>query len=142
MKLRRRAEPLVMGFQIAPMVDVLLVLLCFFILTWNFARKETELDVKVPTAEHGHEPSLEVNQSVLNLKEDGTMVMNTKPITFEELGTKMKTLSEVNPNYAIILRGDENVPYKYVARVLGVCNGAGIWNVALPVNNPKSASEP
>ena len=142
MKLRRRAEPLVMGFQIAPMVDVLLVLLCFFILTWNFARKEMELSVKVPTAEHGHEPSLEVNQSVLNLKEDGTMVMNTKPITFEELGTKMKTLSEVNPNYAIILRGDENVPYKYVARVLGVCNGAGIWNVALPVNNPKSASEP
>ena len=142
MKLRRRAEPLVMGFQIAPMVDVLLVLLCFFILTWNFARKESELSVKVPTAENAKEPTLDVNQTVLNLKEDGTMVMNTKPITFEELATKMKTLAELNPDYAIILRGDENVPYKYVARVLGVCNGAGIWNVALPVNNPKSASEP
>ena len=45
MKLRRRSEPQVMGFQIAPMVDVLLVLLCFFILTWNFARKESELSV-------------------------------------------------------------------------------------------------
>ena len=131
-----------MGFQIAPMVDVLLVLLCFFILTWNFARKESELSVKVPTAENAKEPTLDVNQTVLNLKEDGTMVMNTKPITFEELATKMKTLAELNPDYAIILRGDENVPYKYVARVLGVCNGAGIWNVALPVNNPKSASEP
>ena len=83
MKLRRRAEPLVMGFQIAPMVDVLLVLLCFFILTWNFARKEMELDVKVPTAENGGEPSLEVNQTVLNLKADGSMVMNTRPITFD-----------------------------------------------------------
>ncbi len=142
MKLKRRAEPLVMGFQIAPMVDVLLVLLCFFILTWNFARKESELSVKVPTAENAKEPTLDVNQTVLNLKEDGTMVMNTKPITFEELATKMKTLAELNPDYAIILRGDENVPYKYVARVLGVCNGAGIWNVALPVNNPKSPSEP
>ena len=137
MKFRRRAQPQVMGFQIAPMVDVLLVLLCFFILTWNFARKEMELSVRVPTAEHGGEPKLEVNQSVLNLKADGSMVMNTKAITFEQLGAKMKTLAEVNPDYAIILRGDENVAFKFVARVLGVCNGAGIWNVALPVNTPE-----
>ena len=134
MKLRRRAEPLVMGFQSAPMVDVLLVLLCFFILTWNFARKEMELDVKVPTAEHGGEPVMDVNQTVLNLKADGSMVMNTKPITFEALGERMAALAAINPDYAIILRGDENVAYKYVARVLDVCRGAGIWNVAFPVS--------
>ncbi len=123
-----------MGFQIAPMVDVLLVLLCFFILTWNFARKEMELDVKVPSAEHGEEPVLDVNQTVLNLKADGTMVMNTKPITFDALGERMAALAKINPDYAIILRGDENVAYKYVARVLDVCRGAGIWNVAFPVS--------
>jgi biopolymer transport protein ExbD len=137
MKLRRRAEPLVMGFQIAPMVDVLLVLLCFFILTWNFARKEMELDVRVPTAENGGEPTLDVNQTVLNLKADGSMVMNTKPITFDELGDKMALLAKINPDYAIILRGDENVAYKYVARVLDVCRGAGIWNIAFPVSRPQ-----
>lgn len=137
MKFRRRAEPNVMGFQIAPMVDVLLVLLCFFILTWNFARKEMELDVKVPTAEHGGEPSLEANQTVLNLKQDGSLVMNTKPVTYEELSEKMVALARINKDYAIILRGDENVPYKYVARVLDVCRGAGIWNVAFPVTKPE-----
>jgi biopolymer transport protein ExbD len=137
MKFRRRAEPHVMGFQIAPMVDVLLVLLCFFILTWNFARKEMELDVKVPTAENGGEPTLDVNQTVLNLKADGSMVMNTKPITFDELGDRMAVLARINPDYAIILRGDENVAYKYVARVLDVCRGAGIWNVAFPVSKPQ-----
>jgi len=121
-------------FQIAPMVDVLLVLLCFFILTWNFARKEMELDVKVPTAEHGEEPVLDVNQMVLNLKVDGTLVMNTKPVSYEDLGGKMEALAQINPDYAIILRGDENVPYKYVAKVLDVCRGAGIWNVAFPVS--------
>ena len=122
-----------MGFQIAPMVDVLLVLLCFFILTWNFARKEMELSVKVPTAEHGEEPVLDVNQTVLNLKADGSLVMNTKPITYEKLGDRMAELARINPDYAIILRGDEEVPYKYVAKVLDVCRGSGIWNVAFPV---------
>jgi len=137
MKFRRRAEPHVVGFQIAPMVDVLLVLLCFFILTWNFARKEMELDVKVPTAEHGEEPVLDVNQTVLNLKADGSMVMNTKPVTLGELGEKMAALARINPDYAIILRGDENVAYKHVVRVLDVCRGAGIWNVAFPVSRPE-----
>jgi biopolymer transport protein ExbD len=85
MKFRRRAAPSPMGFQIAPMVDVLLVLLCFFILTWNFARKEMELDVKVPTAEYGGDPTMDVNQTVLNLKADGSLVMNTKPNTYDEL---------------------------------------------------------
>ena len=126
-----------MGFQIAPMVDVLLVLLCFFILTWNFARKEMELSVKVPTAEHGEEPVLDVNQTVLNLKADGSLVMNTKPITYEKLGDRMAELARINPDYAIILRGDEEVPYKYVAKVLDVCRGSGIWNVAFPVTKPE-----
>ena len=137
MKFRRRTEPAVLGFQIAPMVDVLLVLLCFFILTWNFARKEMELDVKVPTAENGGEPTMDVNQTVLNLKADGSIVMNTKPVSYEELSEKMAALAKINKDYAIILRGDENVPYKYVARVLDVCRGAGIWNVAFPVTKPE-----
>jgi len=46
----------------------------------------------------------------------------------------MSTLAKINPDYAIILRGDENVPYKFVAKVLDVCRGAGIWNVAFPVS--------
>lgn len=137
MKFRRRSEPHVLGFQIAPMVDVLIVLLCFFIVTWNFARKEMELDVKVPTAEHGGDPSLDVNQTVLNVKVDGSLVMNTKPITYEELAVKMDALAKINPDYAIILRGDENVPYKYVAKVLDICRGANIWNVAFPVTKPE-----
>jgi len=132
MKFRRETPP-IHGFQIAPMVDVLLVLLCFFILTWNFARKEMELDVRVPTAEHGGEPDMNVNQTVLNLKADGSLVMNTKAISLPELQEKMTGLAKLNPDYAIILRGDENVPYKYVAQVLDVCRAAGIWNVAFPV---------
>lgn len=119
------------------MVDVLLVLLCFFILTWNFARKEMELDVRVPTADNGDEASLAVNQTVVNLKADGSLVINTQPVSYAELQEKMKALAAINPDYAIILRGDENVPYKYVARVLDVCRGAGIWNVAFPVTKPE-----
>jgi biopolymer transport protein ExbD len=130
MKIRRRAEPHVLGFQIAPMVDILLVLLCFFIVTWSFARKENELDVKVPSAENAKESNPVINQTVLNVKADGTVVWNRKNMPLPDLGMKLKELSGLFPDYAIIVRGDERTPFRYIAAVLDTCRQANIWNVA------------
>jgi biopolymer transport protein ExbD len=71
MKFRSRSEPVPVAFQIAPMVDILLVLLCFFVITWSMARKENELDVRVPAAQAAQESNPVVNQTVLNVKSDG-----------------------------------------------------------------------
>ena len=130
MKFRKRAEPHVLGFQIAPMVDILLVLLCFFIVTWSFARKENELDVKVPSAQNAKDSNPVVNQTVLNVKADGTVVWNRKSIALPDLALKLKELSGLFPDYAIIVRGDERVPFRFIANVLDICREANIWNVA------------
>jgi biopolymer transport protein ExbD len=129
MKFRRR-PPEVIGFQIAPMVDILLVLLCFFIVTWSFAKKEMELDVKVPAAQSGNEPIAAVNQTVLNVKMDGSVVWNRKAVSTEELRSRLQELARLYPDYAIILRGDERTAYKSIVNVLDTCRDAGIWNVA------------
>lgn len=130
MKFRRREAPHVLGFQIAPMVDILLVLLCFFIVTWSFARKEMELDVKVPAAESSHDATSVMNQTVLNVRNDGAVILNRQQISLPDLLTKLKRLAELSPDYAIILRGDRNAPYKHIVSVLDVCRAANIWNVA------------
>lgn len=130
MKFRNRPEPHILGFQIAPMVDILLVLLVFFIVTWSFARKENELDVKVPSAQNAKDSNPVVNQTVLNVKADGTVVWNRKTIALPELSVKLKELSGLFPDYAIIVRGDERVPFRFIADVLDTCRAANIWNVA------------
>ena len=130
MRFRTRATPHIIGFQIAPMVDILLVLLCFFIVTWSLARKENELDVKVPSAQNAQESNPVVNQTVLNVKADGSVIWNRKPYTLPDLSVKLKELSKLFPDYAIIVRGDERVPFKFIAAVLDTCREANIWNVA------------
>ena len=130
MKFRKREAPHIIGFQIAPMVDILLVLLCFFIVTWSFARKEMELDVKVPAAQSGKEANPVINQTVLNVKKDGQVVWNRKVTSLDELGAKLRQLANLYPDYAIILRGDEHVDYRHIVNVLDVCRSANIWNVA------------
>src|SRR5580704_3099092 len=114
---RKRPDPHVLGFQIAPMVDILLVLLCFFIVTWSFARKENELDVKVPSAENAKESNPVVNQTVLNVKSDGTVILSQKAVGLPELQTRLKQLSDLFPDYAIILRVDERTPFRITAAV-------------------------
>ena len=130
MKFRKRVTPSVLGFQIAPMVDILLVLLCFFIVTWSFARKELELDVKVPTAQNAKESNPVVNQTVINVKQDGSVVWNRKAVASKELTKRLKELSGLFPDYAIIVRADERVPFRFVSDVLDICREANIWNVA------------
>ncbi|MEY5010816.1 MAG: Biopolymer transport protein ExbD/TolR [Verrucomicrobiota bacterium] len=119
-----------MGFQIAPMVDILLVLMCFFIVTWNFAKKEMEIDVKVPAAQSGKENAAAMNQTVLNVRADGTVIWNRKPVPANELLGRLKELAELYPDYAIILRGDQKASYESIVAVLDICRDAKIWNVA------------
>jgi biopolymer transport protein ExbD len=112
------------------MVDVLLVLLCFFIVTWNFARKENELDVRLPKAEDAPEQQSYANQTVLNVKSDGTYWMNRKAVAESELEERLRGLAALYPEYAIILRGDERAAYGVVARAINLCKKAGISNIA------------
>jgi len=130
MNFRRHAEPRVLGFLIAPMVDILMVLLVFFIVTWNFALSENELDVRVPSAAKANEPQPYVGQVVINVKANGTIVVNRQQKTVPELLDQLKKLAQLYPDQAVIVRGDEAVDYKHIVQVLDICRQADIWNVA------------
>jgi len=130
MNFRKRAQPSTLGFQIAPMVDILLVLLVFFIVTWNFALTENEIDIKIPTAASAKEQQPVANQTVVNVRKDGTVVMNRKELSLDELRGKLEQLAELYPDYAIIIRGDKALPYEDLMAVMDICRQANIWNVA------------
>ena len=130
MNFRSRAKPETFGFQIAPMVDILLVLLVFFIVTWSFALNENELDVKIPNATNAKPTEQYVGQVVVNVKSDGSLVFNRQPITEGELQKKLADLARLYPDQAVILRGDDHADYGHIAKVLDICRGANIWNIA------------
>jgi len=119
------------------MIDIVFLLLIFFIVTWNFSRNETELDVKVPTAREGKETRRAVGEIILNVKADGSVVLNRRAMNTEELEARLIELARMYPDQAVILRGDEGVPYKYIVDVLDVCRSAEIWNVAFATSKPE-----
>jgi biopolymer transport protein ExbD len=135
---RKQAVPEAAGFQIAPMVDIVFLLLIFFLVTWNFARYETELDVKVPTAKEGKESRRSVGEVIINVKNDGSIVINRKTVSAEELGGTLRKISELYPDQAVVLRGDQSADYRHIVAVLDICRAANIWNVAFATGRPDS----
>ena len=130
MNLRRHASLHHPGIQLAPLVDVLLLLLIFFLLTWNAARTENELDVKVPKASAAKEKSAPIGDVVVNVKADGNVVVNRRTLSGPELTELLKSLIQLNSEQAVVIRGDEAGAYKNIVDVLNICSEAGITNVA------------
>jgi biopolymer transport protein ExbD len=130
MNLRSRAIPQHPGIQLAPLVDVLLLLLIFFLLTWNAARNENELDVKIPKASAAKERSAPIGDVIVNVKADGNVVVNRRTLTSQELSDLLKGLVQLSAEQAVVIRGDEAGAYKNIVNVLNICSEAGVTNVA------------
>ena len=130
MNLRSRVTLQHPGIQLAPLVDVLLLLLIFFLMTWNAARNENELDVKVPKASAAKEKNAPIGDVVVNVKADGNVVVNRRTLTGPELGDLLKNLVQLNTEQAVVIRGDEAGAYKNIVGVLNICSEAGVTNVA------------
>lgn len=130
MNLRRHAHIHHPGIQLAPLVDVLLLLLIFFLMTWNAARNENELDVKIPKASAAKEKPAPIGDVIVNVKADGNVVVNRRTMNTQELTDLLKGLVQLNPEQAVVIRGDETGAYRNVVSVLNVCSQAGVTNVA------------
>jgi biopolymer transport protein ExbD len=130
MNLRARAPLHHPGIQLAPLVDVLLLLLIFFLMTWNASRNENELDVKIPKASSAKEKSMPPGDVVINVKSDGNVVVNRRNLNGTELTDLLKGLVKLDPDQAVVIRGDEAGAYKNIVEILNICSQAGVSNVA------------
>lgn len=142
MNFRTRLQPEARGFLIAPMVDILLVLLGFFMLTWSFSRQERELDVQMPSAGESKEQRRSVGEVIINVKSDGSLVMNRRAMSPDDLLSALSKVALLYPDQAVVLRGDQRVDYGTIVKTLDLCRRANIWNVAFATANPGPTDTP
>ena len=124
-------EPESAVFPLAPMIDVVFLLLIFFIATMQFSQSERELEVSVPVAEEGADARQTVGEIIVNVKEDGEVVVDNAVMTQAQLFEKLQRIAAVHKNQAIRIRGDGQVEYQQIVEVIDVCQKAGIPNISL-----------
>lgn len=124
--------------ELAPMIDVVFLLLIFFIVTWQFARFERDMDISVPAAEEAEDKDRQTGEIIVNVRDDGSIILNGRVVTEPELLSKLEAISEAYPDQAVILRGSSEANFQAIINVLDQIKKAGIWNVAFATTKPNS----
>jgi len=125
--------------QLAPMIDILLLLLSFFIITWQFTRSETELSVSVPTAEEGSQKNRARGEIIINILADGSVKVEGSSVTLIQLREKLSAVAKQYKNQPVRIRGDGNVNYQRIVEVIDTCQKSGIWNISFATQRPEPA---
>jgi biopolymer transport protein ExbD len=86
--------------------------------------------VKVPKASAAKEKTAPIGDVIVNVKADGNVVVNRRTLTSPDLQELLKNMVQLNPEQAVVIRGDEAGAYKNIVEVLNICTEAGITNVA------------
>ncbi len=125
--------------QLAPMIDIVFLLLIFFIVTWQFTRSETELNVSVPTAEEGAELNRPKGEIIINVLPDETIRVEGISVNLPQLLDKLAAIAKQYENQPVRIRGDGKVPYQRIVEVIDTCQKAGIWNISFATQRPAPA---
>ncbi len=138
MRFRKFTQIEPIPLMLAPMIDVLFLLLIFFIITWNFARRETEIEISVPAADEGKDKQArDVGEIVVNVRKSGDIVVEGEKVTEAQLLAKLQLIASIHKDQAVILRSDQDSLYKNTINVLNICQKAGIWNVSFATRSPE-----
>ena len=129
------------GIQLAPMIDVVFLLLIFFIVLWNYARFETEIDISVPAASAGENPERTIGEIIVNVNKEGAITIEGIERSEEETLEMFRNIVAAYPDQALILRGDKEASFNHIVKVLNLCKEANIWNISFATSQPENTQE-
>ena len=138
-KLRKDA-----AIDIASLVDVVFLLLLFFVVTTTF-RENPGLKMDLP--ETREEAGVRLKEAVVRIvPEDGdsAVYLLSERVTLEELPGKLKTLLESmeEDDRSVVVEADKNVRFEVVFAVLDIARTSGATNITFPaIFNPEAAEQ-
>ncbi len=128
-------------FQVAPMIDVLLTILIFFMTITSAQVLRVDQKIQLPVAPQAQKKATDRTEAVINVRwkpatHEVEYVFDDKSYArVEDLSAILKPRHDADPKYRAVIRGDENVPAVAISRVMNVCGEAGISDIAFSALN-------
>jgi len=133
--LKKKAEEKV-GVPVAPMIDVVFLLLIYFMVSSTMEQQEADLSFQLPGSVEQDEPLDLPDEQIIEIREDGQVIVNEYPYDapeaqrYEELAamlTRFREASTANKVEAIVIISPaETVPHAQIVKVMDACSLAGI----------------
>ncbi|MGL6225199.1 MAG: ExbD/TolR family protein [Thermoguttaceae bacterium] len=125
----------VTSINLTPMIDVVFLLIIFFLVSSTFIQQEVSLEMQLPTAQTGQKAEEDITRKeIINIPGSGQLLLRTEPVSLEKLREYFRVRKTTGEeNIPVLLRVAQGVPYQEVEPVLLLCAESGIWNVSFAV---------
>ena len=112
--------------NISSLLDVMFILIIFFLVTTTFKNLETDHKVSLPDETEGKPLGDSEPVIVVNVRKSGAYVMLGRQVTVEEMTSLVEDAVRKNAGRKVLIRADQEALHGYVARAVAVCRHAGI----------------
>jgi biopolymer transport protein ExbD len=135
MRLPNTNESREMTINMTPMIDVVFLLIIFFLVSSHLARQESQLPLPLPAADSGEEPADQQQpRVVINIDAGGGVTLAGRAVSSDELRRRLQAeLSATSPDLEVRIRTDRTVPFRVVRPILLAASQVGVWNVTFAV---------
>jgi len=115
------------GLEMTPMIDIVFLLMIFFLVASKLDEDDRALDVILPQAAAAKPLTSRPREFVVNIDRGGNYHAGARPVDLEELRRLLVQSAADNPQgQTVVLRADEEVAHKFVVAVMDACVQAGI----------------
>jgi biopolymer transport protein ExbD len=132
MSVKIRKSPALGKLNLTPMIDIVFLLLIFFLVSTRFEEQERELDVVLPQASEARPLTSRPRELFVNVDQHGRYVVNGERLNEAALlGTLLQAAADNPGRQTVIIRGDKRCALESVVVVMNLCNRANIRDYRL-----------
>jgi biopolymer transport protein ExbD len=114
------------SIELTPLIDVVFLLLIFFLVATTFQQTEREMQIALPAASAAGPISAAMRELIINVDAEGRIYVSGAMIEPEALRDLVARAVATNPDQKVTVRGDRSTVYANIVQVLDICKGSGI----------------
>ena len=127
------------SLNLTSMIDVLFLLLIFFMAGTQFTELERNVALQIPQVGDVRDLPAAPQRHTISVFRDGQISLDREPVTLAQLSQRLVARRESNARLSVLVRGDGEGSFQNVASVLAACRQAGISDLGISVRLAQGA---
>ena len=127
------------SLNLTPMIDVVFLLIIFFMVGTKFTELERKIKLQVPQVAEVKALSPAPEKRVINVHRDGQITLDREDVNLDQLVERLQRARGEYAELGVLVRGDAEGAFQNVAEVLGACRRAGISDMGISVRLARRA---
>lgn len=119
------------GLRIAPLIDIVFLLLIFFLVATTFYEEEKDMTIALAAATEGENREHSDAMFIVNVRESGIIVVKQRVKTLSQLEEEIGSARDGDPDLVVVIRCDRGTPHRHFVRILNLCEKLKVGSVAV-----------